>query len=188
MQTQISILDYDLTATASGGWAKVGLFGQLIDGEYSGQKVEFQFTQEDAVTAAIEMGFLEQPDDRDKDRVGYENPAWSATVRESFDYAKRIQYQTNTEAMREFSGTDFAEQIVRRLTLQAPEVREVIQAEALRIALAECPMGMVETKDLIPWFDSKHQEFFGMGVDYGAISEYMKNSYYAAEAETLNQL
>lgn len=189
MQTsQITILDYDLTVTPSKGWAKVGLFGQLVDGEYSSQKVEFQFTQYDAVTAAIELGFIEQPADRDEGRVGYEKPLFSATCRESLDYAKRIQYTDNIFVLNEFSGTDFAEQIARRLAMQAPEVRDVIQAEAMAEVLRNAPTYAVEPDDVARHLQSRFpKEFFGV-VDLAAISEYIKHAWYAAEQETLNQL
>jgi hypothetical protein len=176
MQTsQITILDYDLTSAPSKGWAKVGLFGQYVDGEYSGSMVEFQFAQYDAVTAAIELEFMEQPDDRDEGRVGYENPLFSATCRESLDYAKRIKYTDNIFVLNEFSCTDFAEQIVRRLALQAPSVREVIQAEATSIACCDSPSSIVSESDLMEWFaDNNHQDFLCGIVDWKAVSQHKK--------------
>jgi len=136
---KIQINDYDLAFSASGGWAKVEIFGK---------KVRFDFLQTDAITAAIELDIINQPDDRDDDRIGYEKPLFSATARESFDYAKRIQYQFNFEALRELSGTDFAEQIVTSLALQSEEVREVIQAEATSIACCDIPASITDPADI----------------------------------------
>jgi hypothetical protein len=182
---KVTINDYDLAFSASGGWAKVEIFGK---------EIRFDFLQVDAITAAIELGIINQPDDRDGDRIGYEKQLFSATARESFDYAKRIQYQFNFEALREFSATDFAEQIVSRLALQSNEVREVIQAEAQQIALSKCPAGFIEVDQLEHWFTinvpktSLASFDWRKLVDLTVISEYMKQSYYQAETETLNQL
>lgn len=136
---QLKINDYDLTFSAAHGWAKVEIFGK---------EIRFDFLQTDAITAAIELGIINQPDDRDDDRIGYEKPLFSATARESFDYAKRIQYQFNFEALRELSGTDFAEQIVTCLALQSSEVREVIQAEATSIACCDIPANITDPADI----------------------------------------
>lgn len=179
MQNQITIQDYDLTATASQGWGKVAVFGR---------EVEFHFSRYNAVTAAIELGYLEQPDDRDGYRVGYEKPVFSAVVRESFDYAKRIQYQSNTEVLRELSGTQFAEDIVSRLALQAPEVREVIQAEALNEVLRNAPANAVELDDVARHLQSRFPKELFEAVDLAAISDYIKHAWYQAEQETLNSL
>jgi hypothetical protein len=177
---QLTINDYDLAFSASGGWAKVEIFGK---------EIRFDFLQADAINAAIELGIINQPDDRDDDRIGYEKQLFSATARESFDYAKRIQYQFNFEALREFSGTDFAEQIVSRLALQSNEVREVIQDEAERIALHECPAVTVDYKEIMEWFAHNRHEVFLCGVvNWDKISYHKKELWYAAEEETLNQL
>ena len=181
----MKINDYDLAFSAAHGWAKV---------ETSGKETRFDFKQYDAVSAAIELGFIEQPDDRDEDRIGYEKPLFSATVRQSFDYAKRIKYQFNFEALREFSGTEFAEQIVSHLALQAPEVREVIQAEAERIALHECPASIVDSSDIELWMDLNHGSLtklllvYRNLIDYKQISDRKKALWYAAEEETINSL
>ena len=193
MQTQIHIEDYDLTATASKGWAKVGLFGQLVNSEYIGRIVEFNFTQHDAIVAGIELGHIPQPDSTDdlNHRISYENPAFSATVREVLGYEKTTQHQDYVSVLRKFSGTQFAEDIVRRLALQAPAVREVIQAEAARIALSECPVGMVEAWEIERWFENCRKAFSILWkpyIDFNAISDYIKQSYYAAEQETLDSL
>lgn len=176
---QLIILDYSLSEKF--GWAKVQIFNKPI---------EFTFSNYDAVTAAIELGFIEEPTDRDENRVGYEDPAFSAVVRESRPWEDRVVYRPNVVVLEEFANTDFAEQIVSRLALQSSEVREVIQAEAHRIALTECPIGMVDAIDLKKWFEVFHKEISSTGaaVNYAEISEYMKQSYYAAEQETLSQL
>ena len=181
---QLTINDYDLAFSAAHGWAKVEIFGK---------EIRFDFLQTDAITSAIELGIINQPDDRDDDRIGYEKPLFSATARESFDYAKRIQYQFNFEALRELSGTDFAEQIVTRLAFQSNEVREVIQAEAERIALHECPAGIVERNLIIQWFvESKDKALLDLfvvaNISWQTISDHKKELWYAAEQETLSQL
>jgi len=177
---QLKINDYDLTFSAAHGWAKVEIFGK---------EIRFDFLQTDAITAAIELGVINQPDDRDDDRIGYEKPLFSVTARESFDYAKRIQYQFNFEALRELSGTDFAEQIVTRLALQSSEVREVIQAEAERIALHECPAAVVEFQEIRNWMHDNRPDFIkSFSVNFKPISDHKKELWYAAEQETLSQL
>ncbi len=147
---KIQINDYDLAFSASGGWAKVEIFGK---------EIRFDFLQTDAITAAIELGIINQPDDRDDDRIGYEKPLFSATARESFGYTKRIQYQFNFEALREFSGTDFAEQIVTRLALQSDEGKEVIQAQATSIACCDCPSSIVAPGAIRAWFMDNQFDF-----------------------------
>lgn len=178
---QLKIHDYKLTGIGRMAWAYVEVFGKDIN---------IEFTKYDAITAAIELGFMEEPTDRDETRVGYEKTAFSATVREVWPWEHRVAYQDNDTYLSELSGTDFAEQIVIRLALQSTEVREVIQVEAHRIALAECPVGMVDAIDLKKWFEVFHKEISSTGsaVNYAEISEYMKQSYYAAEQETLSQL
>ena len=147
MKNSIQINDYDLAFSASGGWAKVEIFGK---------EIRFDFLQTDAITAAIELGIINQPDDRDDDRIGYEKPLFSATARESFDYAKRIQYQFNFEALREISGTDFAEQIASRLAWQNEEVKEVIQAEATAICCCDCPPEKTNELQLKIWWAANY--------------------------------
>ena len=191
MNAQITILDYDLTATAKQGWAKVGLFGSLENGEYTGgATVDFQFTHHDAIVAGIELGHITQPDSTDdlNHRISYENPAFSATVRDVLGYEKTTQHQDYHEVLREFSGTDFAEQIVRRLALQASEVRQVIQAEALSEVLRNAPTDAVEPDDVARHLQSRFPREFFEVVNLVAIADYIKHAWYAAEAETLNSL
>lgn len=166
MENSTQIKDYDLAFSASGGWAKVEIFGK---------EIRFDFLQTDAITAAIELGIINQPDDRDDDRIGYEKPLFSATARESFDYAKRIQYQFNFEALREFSGTGFAEQIVSKLALQSAEVREVIQAEATSIACCDCPAHIVGPTGIEVWMEENNHYFWVNGenlVNWDHVSQY----------------
>lgn len=161
---QLTINDYDLAFSAAHGWAKVEIFGK---------EIRFDFLQTDAITAAIELEIINQPDDRDDDRIGYEKPLFSATARESFDYAKRIQYQFNFEALRELSGTDFAEQIVTRLAWQSLEVREVIQAEATSIACCDCPANITDYKSIMEWFAHNGYEDFLCGlVNWDHVSQH----------------
>ena len=165
---QLTINDYDLAFSASGGWAKVEIFGK---------EIRFDFLQTDAITAAIELDIINQPDDRDDDRIGYEKPLFSATARESFDYAKRIQYQFNFEALREFSGTEFAEQIVSRLALQSAEVREVVQAEITSIACCDLHASIFSAEDLATYFATR-EEYVGLFdcVNWEHVSQHKKLS------------
>lgn len=164
MKNSIQINDYDLAFSASGGWAKVEIFGK---------EIRFDFLQTDAITAAIELGIINKPDDRDDDRIGYEKPLFIATTRESFDYAKRIQYQFNFEALRELSGTDFAEQIVSKLAFQSPEGREVIQSEATSIACCDCPSNITDHKSIMEWFaHNGHEEFLCNIVNWDYVSQH----------------
>ena len=149
---KVTILDYSFNYTWTTGCAKVQVFNH---------EIEFEFSFEAAVTAAIELGIIEQPDDRDKDRVGYEFPAWSATVRQSFDYAKRIQYTANNSILGELSGTYFAEQIVSRLALQSDDVREAIQAEITAIACCDLPANILSAEDLATYF-ANSEEYTGV--------------------------
>lgn len=183
MNAQIHIEDYDLTATAKQGWAKVGLFGSLENGEYTGgATVDFQFTHHDAIVAGIELGHIPQPDSTDdlNHRIGYENPAFSATVRDVLGYEKTTQHQDYHEVLREFSGTDFAEQIVRRLALQAPAVREVIQAEALSEVMRNGGVA-VEVEEVKRHLETVFEKEVVSAIDMEILSDQIKQLWYAAE-------
>lgn len=177
MQT-IKIIDYKFSGFGPNAWAYVEIFGEPVNIEYS---------KYDAITAAIELGLMEEPTDRDRTRVGYEKTAFSATVREVWPWEQRVQYVDNDTYLCEFEGTDFAEQIVSRLALQAPEVREVIQAEAERIALHECPAEKVEELQLKVWWSANFQIPLNC-IDWKQISDHKKQLWYAAEQETISQL
>ena len=180
MKNNITVLDYDLAFTADSGWAKVQVFGQPID---------FTFTQYDAVTAALELGLIQEPEDRDRTRCGYEKPAFSATVREVLPWESRIAYQDNSDILKEFAGTEFAEQIVKHLALQATEVRAAIQAEAERIALHECPSGVVEHHDIINWMHDNRPEFMqNFAVDFKKISDHKKQLWYEFQNQQIEEI
>ena len=84
----------------------------------------FFFTNYDAVVAGIELGIIPQPEDMDKSRIGYEHPAFSATVRaDNGNY--RMQYYGFYEVLKELSG-DEAEAIVLNLAMQQPEISNQI--------------------------------------------------------------
>jgi hypothetical protein len=80
----------------------------------------FLFTNYDAVAAGIELGIIPQPEDMDKIRIGYEHPAFSATVRaDNGNY--RMQYYALYEVLKELSSEE-AEAIVLSLASQHPEI------------------------------------------------------------------
>lgn len=137
---QLTINDYNFdSATANQGWAQVEIFGKTV---------EFNFSCYDAVTAAIDLRYIEQPDDRDQVRIGYENPAFSATVRELLASDVRVSYQQNNHLLSDFYATEFGLQIITRIALQSSEVREVIQAEATSIACCDIPANITDPADI----------------------------------------
>jgi hypothetical protein len=89
----------------------------------------FFFTNYDAVVAGIELGIIPQPEDTDKARIGYEHPAFSASVRmDNGNY--RMQYYGLHEVLKELSGEE-AELIVLNLAMQQPEISNQILAELI---------------------------------------------------------
>jgi len=84
----------------------------------------FLFANYDAVVAGIELGIIPQPEDIDKSRIGYEHPAFSATVREDTGNY-RMQYYTLYEVLEELSSEE-AEAIVLNLASQQPEISNQI--------------------------------------------------------------
>lgn len=166
MTTQINIQDYTFDSIIPGhGWAKVKLFGK---------SVEFNFTRYDAVTAGIELGLVEQPEDRDCDRIGYEKPMYSRTVLDA-EPTWRVFYTQNEEILSELSGTDFAEQIVSHLALQSSEVREAIQAEATSIACCDIAPGITDPAD-IKYHVLKQGFQREIPVDWEKVSQHKKLS------------
>ena len=141
MQTQIKIHDYKLCGFGN-AWAYITIFGHDLN---------LEFTKYDAITAAIELGFMEEPTDRDEKRVGYEKTAFSAVVREVWPWEQRVQYQENDAYLFEFGGSIQGEQIITRLALQSSEVREVVQAEATSIACCDCPANIIDPKEIEKW-------------------------------------
>ena len=84
----------------------------------------FLFPNYDAVVAGIELGIIPQPEDMDKIRIGYEHPAFLASVRmDNGNY--RMQYYGLYEVLKELSG-DEAEAIVLNLAMQQPEISNQI--------------------------------------------------------------
>jgi hypothetical protein len=84
----------------------------------------FFFTNYDAVVAGIELGIIPQPEDMDKTRIGYEHPAFSASVR--MDNGNfRMQYYPLYEVLKELSGEE-SEMIVLNLAMQQPEISNQI--------------------------------------------------------------
>ena len=170
MQTQIQVLDYTLLSSLSPrvGWAKVSLFGK---------EVEFSFFDEDAVVAGIDLGFIPQSEDSDHTRVGYAKPHFSATVYEQVGLEKGILYQDNQDVLSDYNATEYGEQIVRRLALQAPEVREVIQAEATSIACCDIHSSLISFSEIVTEMWSKHEEFmtvFCAAIDWKLVSQHKK--------------
>lgn len=183
---QLKINDYSFNSmVARTGFAKVEIFGR---------KVEFIFSDEDAVVAGIELGLIEQPDDSDHTRIGYAKPYFSATVYDNVGFEKGIQYTGNQTVLADYEATEYGEQIVTRLALQSSEVREVIQAEAERIALHECPASIVEVDEIVDFilYNTSHKDLYystlNGNVDWIKISNHKKELWYAAEQETLSQL
>ena len=162
---QLTINDYNFdSATANQGWAQVEIFGKTV---------EFNFSCYDAVTAAIELGYIEQPDDRDQVRIGYENPAFSATVRELLASDVRVSYQQNNHLLSDFYATEFGLQIITRLALQSRDVREVIQAEATSLACCDCPANITDYKSIMEWFANNGYEEFLCGlVNWDHVSQH----------------
>lgn len=84
----------------------------------------FFFTNYDAVVAGIELGIIQQPEDMDKTRIGYEHPAFSACVRmDNGNY--RMQYYPLYKVLKELSGEE-SELIVLNLAMQQPEISNQI--------------------------------------------------------------
>jgi hypothetical protein len=83
----------------------------------------FFFSNYDAVVAGIELGIIPQLEDIDKTRIGYEHPAFSASVRDTGNY--RMQYYTLHEVLKELSGEE-SELIVLNLAMQQPEISNQI--------------------------------------------------------------
>lgn len=162
---QLSINDYNFdSASANQGWAQVEIFGKVV---------EFNFLCYDAVTAAIELGIIEQPDDRDQMRIGYENPAFSATVRELLASGCSVLYQQNNHVLSDFYATEFGLKIVSDLALQSPEVREVIQAEATSIACCDLPGSIIDPADIK--YNVLKQGFpSDVAVDWEVVSQHKK--------------
>lgn len=89
----------------------------------------FCFSNYDAVVAGIELGIIPQPEDMDKARIGYEHPAFSASVRmDNGNY--RMQYYPLYEVLKELSGEE-SELIVLNLAMQQPEISNRILAELI---------------------------------------------------------
>ncbi len=148
MQTQINIQDYTFDSiTPSHGWAKVELFGK---------SVEFNFTRYDAVTAGIELGHIQEPDDRDQKQIRYNHPAFSATVREAAEYGSIMFDVDNLEALREVGHTGYGLEIVTRLALQNEDIKEIIQAEATAICCCDCPANKVGELELKVWWSANY--------------------------------
>ncbi|WP_395652674.1 hypothetical protein [Brevundimonas sp.] len=89
----------------------------------------FLFTNYDAVVSGIELGIIPQPEDMDKSRIGYEHPAFSATVRAD-NGSYRMQYYPLYEVLKELSGEE-AEAIALSLAAQQPEISNQILAELI---------------------------------------------------------
>ena len=77
-----------------------------------------------AVVAGIELGIIPQPEDIDKTRIGYEHPAFSASVREDTGNY-RMQYYPLIEVLKELSS-DETEAIIRNLAMQREEIIQLI--------------------------------------------------------------
>jgi hypothetical protein len=166
MKDQIKIEDYKFTGIGQIAWGYVTVFGKSIN---------FDYSKYDAITVAIELGFMEEPSDRDKTRVGYEKTAFSATVREVWPWEQRIKYEENDTYLCEFGGTDFGEQIVLQLAVQSNEVRQVIQAEATSIACCDCPPHIVGAIGIEAWMEENKYFFWVNGtnlVDWEAVSQH----------------
>jgi hypothetical protein len=89
----------------------------------------FFFTNYDVVVAGIELGIIPQPEDMDKTRIGYEHPAFSASVRaDNGNY--RMQYYQMYEVLKELSGEE-SEAIILHLAMQQPEISNQILQELI---------------------------------------------------------
>ena len=87
------------------------------------------FSNYEAVVAGVELGIIPQPEDLDNTRIGYEHPAFSASVREDTgDY--RIQYYSLIEVLRELSS-DETEAIIRNLAMQREEISQLVMQELI---------------------------------------------------------
>jgi len=82
------------------------------------------FSNYEAVVAGIELGIIPQPEDMDKDRIGYEHPAFSASVREDTGNY-RMQYYPLIEVLKDLS-IDETEAIIRNLSMQREEISQLI--------------------------------------------------------------
>ena len=89
----------------------------------------FTFNNYDAVVAGIELGIIPQPEDMDKTRIGYEHPAFSASVREDTGNY-RMQYYPLIEVLKELSS-DESEAIIRNLAMQQEEISQLILQELI---------------------------------------------------------
>jgi hypothetical protein len=118
-QTTMEIYDYSFQNSAYSG-----AIVQVDSERPEPNMFSFLFTNYDAVVAGIELGIIPQPEDMDKSRIGYEHPAFSATVRE--DTGKyRMQYYALYEVLKELSSEE-AEAIVLSLASQHPEISNQI--------------------------------------------------------------
>ena len=143
---QIKIHDYKFCGFSE-PWAYVTIFDQDLN---------LQFTKYDAITAAMELGFMEEPTDRDEKRVGYEKTAFSATAREVWPWEQRVNYQENDAYLFEFGGSIQGEQIITRLAWQNEDVKEIIQAEATAICCCDCPPEKTNELQLKIWWAANY--------------------------------
>jgi len=87
------------------------------------------FSNYDAVVSGIELGIIPHPEDMDKDRIGYEHPAFSASVREDTGNY-RMQYYPLIEVLKELS-IDETEAIIRNLAMQREEISQLVIQELI---------------------------------------------------------
>jgi len=87
------------------------------------------FSNYAAVVAGIELGIIPQPEDMDYARIGYEHPAFSATVREDTGNY-RMQYYPLIEVLKELSS-DETEAIIRNLAMQREEISQIVMQELI---------------------------------------------------------
>jgi len=120
---KISIYDYDF----SGKFCTAIV--QVNSNRPDPNMFPIAFSAYEAVVAGIELGIIPQPEDLDKDRIGYEHPAFSTTVREDTGNY-RMQYYPLIEVLKELSS-DETEAIIRNLAMQREEISQLVMQELI---------------------------------------------------------
>jgi hypothetical protein len=119
----LSIYDYDFQANYSTAIV------QVDSARPDPNMFPIAFTSYEAIVAGIELGIIPQPEDMDKDRIGYEHPAFSASVREDTGNY-RMQYYPLIEVLEELS-IDETEAIIRNLAMQREEISQIVMQELI---------------------------------------------------------
>ena len=119
----ITIYDYDFQANYSTAIVQVN------SARPDANTFPIAFSCYEAVVAGIELGIIPQPEEIDNTRIGYEHPAFSASVREDTGNY-RMQYYPLIEVLKDLS-IDETEAIIRNLAMQREEISQLVMQELI---------------------------------------------------------